>query len=98
MTNEVTEEDGGHGFTRRHGGTETHGESGHSIGRRATHADSRDVRERKYKPRVHSSAACICALVHRGRPPSAANRTAAVLRKLRALRGFVLKLRAPPCP
>ncbi len=44
--------------------------------RRAKHADSRDVRERKCKPHGRPLAACICVPLHRGRPPSAANRTA----------------------
>src|SRR5262245_26782634 len=68
--NEETEVAEGTDLTRRNGETEG------SIDRRAKHADSRDVREQKYKPPVHSVAVCIFALVHHGRPPSAANRTA----------------------
>ena len=48
----------------------------------ATRAGSRDVRGRRYKPPIAPiapSAARICAFVHRGRPPSAANRTALVV-------------------
>ena len=33
------------------------------TGRRAKHADSRDVRKRKYKPLIAASAVCICVLV-----------------------------------
>ncbi len=41
------------------------------------HADSRDVRERKYKPPITDSGRFVFALSYsRGRPPSAANRTA----------------------
>jgi hypothetical protein len=43
-----------------------------SIGRRAQRADSRDVRKHKYKPLTVGRAVCICAFVHRGRLPSAA--------------------------
>ena len=46
------------------------------TGRRAKHADSRNVRERKYKSPTTDSAICICVFSRCGRPPSAANRTA----------------------
>src|SRR6185295_4667022 len=89
--------DGGSGFT---GGTEKRRRTeGRSIGRRAKHADGHDVRERKYKPLIAPRAVCICVLVHRGRPPSAANRTAAALRALGVLCGkdsVRLRFSVPP--
>src|SRR5687767_10703371 len=71
---------------RRNGVTKANG-GGRSIGRRAKHADSRDVRGRRYKP-LPAPVRFVSPPFHiaagRLRRP---NRTAASLRALRVLRG-----------
>ena len=81
--------DGGNGFHRSNGGNGGERSGGRSIGRRAKHADSRDVENANTSRHCLSAAVCICVLLHRGRPPSAANRTAATSWSIFDLFAFV---------